>query len=249
VCTISACSEPSFRALTKTSFDFFEPGNPVVTSLSATSGPASGGHVVTIHGHNLSGLVAVHFGKAVAGADDDGFGDPDGLAGLEGLPPIFLADGSSTVIKVVAPAGIARSTVPVTVTTTESVHAAGGAPSAVTKASHYHYVVSAPAVPRKVAVKRHGTTLSVKWKAPASDGGRAITSYRVSAFALSVSLKRPAKTPPTVTVTTASGKQRSIRISGLRAGWLYEVTVQAVNAKGRGPAGLLSRPILVRQAA
>jgi hypothetical protein len=240
VCTISACSEPSFRALTSTSFDYFAPGDPVVTSVHADSGPASGGNLVRIRGHNLSGLVSVHFAKAVAAPDDGG------LAGLEGLDPIFLADGSATMITAIAPPGRAGSTVPVTVTTTESTH--GGASSTVTTASHYHYFVSAPAAPRALAIHRHGTTLGVIWKAPASDGGRAITSYRVSAIALSTSRKPGAKLPPTVAVTTTS-RARVAHLRGLRGGWSYLVTVRAVNRKGRGRLAVSPRPLLIRQAA
>ena len=223
VCTVTFCSEPNTESSFNHSlYDFYQPGAPIVTGLSVTSGPASGGTRIAIHGQNLADVFSVSFGKNVAEAAN--------------LPQI-LTNGSSTEIDAIVPPGTAGSTVHVRVQTAETFFT-NSAPSAPVAASSFTYKSSVAAPPQDVKGKKHGTAVSVTWKAPLSTGGSPITKYRVSAVAQPNSLKKGAKKPPTVVVITKHGSARSATVTGLRGGWVYEIKVQAVTSKGRGLAGV-----------
>jgi hypothetical protein len=235
VCTITFCSEPeSFRAFKNSLLDFYEPGDPVVTGISTSRGPASGGTRVVIRGRNLSDAVEVDFGKRVAEASN---------------APQILSNGSSTEIDAIAPPGKAGSKVPVRVITAESLAENHGKPSRITKAAMFSYVPSVPAPPQDVKAKPHNTTLAVTWQAPASNGGHKITSYRVTAVALKNSFRRGAKKPKPVVVTTKNGAARSATVKGLLGGWTYFVKVQAVNSLGRGLPGETDRSYAIHEPA
>jgi hypothetical protein len=233
VCTVTFCSFPTSESSFNNSlFDFYQPGRPVVTSVSARSGPASGGTHVVIHGRNLADAIEVQFGKAVAEAAS---------------APEILTNGSSTEIDAVAPPGRAGSTVNITVTTVES--AASGHRSVVTSAATFHYKTSVPAPPRDVAATDHGRSLHVTWKAPASTGGHGIIRYRITAIGLRNGFKPGSKRPPPVVVRTKNGKSRSTKVTNLRAGWYYEVKVRAVNKLGAGLPGTSERDYFVHDPA
>jgi hypothetical protein len=222
VCTITFCSEPTSESSFENSiFDFYQPGAPVVTSLSKTSGPASGGSRLIITGQNLADAFVVTFGKTVAEAANE---------------PEILTNGSSTQIEAIIPPGKAGSTVHVRVETAESV-ATGAPASAPSAGSTFHYVASVASPPQDVKAKKHGTALSVTWKAPLSNGGSPVLRYRVSAVAQPNSDKKGAKTPPTVFVVTKHAGARSATLTGLRGGWVYLLKVQAITSKGRGLPG------------
>jgi hypothetical protein len=106
-CTASGCSETSAADL----IYLYPPGNPQVESISPASGVAAGGTKVTIHGQNLGCTTALFFGEAEAS-----------FTPVEAL----LDCGSSTVVDATAPAGVAGSKVPVTVTTVESFFTGSG---------------------------------------------------------------------------------------------------------------------------
>jgi hypothetical protein len=233
VCTITFCSEPeSFHAFRHSLVDFYEPGDPVVTSVSKKAGPASGGTRVVIHGHNLSDAVEVDFGSAVAEASS---------------APQLLTNGSNTQIDAVAPPGRARSTVHIVVTTVESL--AEGSPSAKTSAATFHYAPSVPAPPTDLVATKHGRSIKVRWKPPASTGGHPILAYRATAVALANSPKKGAHKPPPVSVKTKNGRVHSARLRGLRGGWFYVVKVRAINRVGAGLPARGRRGFLIRDAA
>jgi hypothetical protein len=218
-CTVTACSFPrTRRQQVKTGFVFFAAGNPVVTSVSPHQGPASGGTAVTIKGHNLGSLVSVRFGKRLATIS---------ARDLERQQET----SNSRMITVTSPPGRPGHTVAVRVTTVESRHAAGGAPSRVTKKTTFRYLASPPSAPRHVTARSHGSSVRVSWHKPLVTGGAAITGYRVSLTRLG-SPSTPAK-PIVVTVT---GKARSAVLRDLRTGD-YVVKVEAVNRHGDSPAG------------
>jgi hypothetical protein len=187
--------------------------------LTVTKGPASGGTRVVIHGHNLADAIKVSFGKRVAEAAN---------------APEILTNGSSTEVDALAPPGTAGTTVDVRVTTVESrvTHGSASPPSA---GSRFTYTSSVASAPRHVRAHAHATSLVVRWKVPLSDGGKPITHYFLRAIAEPKVSGH--KTPPTIGVLTVNGKTRSIRFTGLRGGWRYKVTVQAVTKRGRGLVG------------
>jgi hypothetical protein len=102
VCSVTACSlnPPSDY------FYLYPPGNPVVTSVTPASGPASGGTKVAISGQNLGCVTGVFFGTVAA----EKFSNAQAI----------LDCGSTTVVHATAPPGRAGTTVKVTVTTVES---------------------------------------------------------------------------------------------------------------------------------
>jgi hypothetical protein len=216
VCTVTNCSFPETeKQFEATDFVFFEPGNPVVTALSQKAGPAHGGNTVTITGQNLDNVVAVKFG---------GHNSPRFSNG-----GLFASDMYH--VTAVVPPGDAGKRVAVQVVTVESKH--GGAPSKITSATHYTYRASSPSAPRDVKVKVHHTSVRVSWKKPLTDGGAALTGYRVIARPLPHQHGN-AKPPKE---TAHSSKARSMTLKGLVPGWTYRILVRARNKHGLGLSG------------
>lgn len=234
VCTVTLCSEPpaSQKGFDASTFDFFDSGDPVVTGLSSSSGPASGGSKVVITGQNLSDVTSVKFGSATAEATN---------------AEEILTNGSNSEIDAIAPPGKAGSTVDVVVSTMESTH--GGHPSAKSKVDHFTYQRSHPAPPQDVKVTPHGQSPTIHWKAPASTGGSKILRYRVIAHALKDSDKKGAKSPKNVVVVTKNAKARHAKMRKLKAGWFYVFFVRAVNKKGVGLEGTNGNEYLIKQPA
>jgi hypothetical protein len=217
VCSVTACSFPeSNKQVKAATFVFYPAGNPVVTHVSPRKGPASGANQVTIKGHNLAVVVSVTFGKRKATLSD---------AETSG-------DASPNSIVVKAPPGTPHHTVPVQVTTAESVHAPGGAPSAVTSATTYTYRPSPPSAPRHVTAKRHGSKIHVSWRKPLVDGGSGITGYTVSVASIHLFGGGNGHKPKVVKV---GPKARSLTVTHV-SGDIFIVRVRAVNKHGKGPA-------------
>jgi hypothetical protein len=215
VCTVTGCSEPkTLNEFIDSSFEYYPPGDPVVTGTSVKRGPAAGGTHVVISGRNLSDAVEVFFGSRLSKAHS-------GYA--------LLTNGSSTRIDAVAPPGAAGAKVSIVVVTVESL--VEGLPSKKTSAATFTYAPSVSSPPRSVKAHTSGTTVKVSWSAPLSTGGHAITKYRVSAVAQANGAHPHAKRPRTVSATTKA-KTHSASLKHLRGGWTYVVHVAAVNAKG-----------------
>jgi len=102
VCSVTACSTPSGSD----QLILYPPGNPKVTSISPTSGPAAGGTPVVISGQNLGCVTGVFFGNAQATSATN--------------EQAILDCGSTSTVVATAPAGKAGKSVKVTVTTVES---------------------------------------------------------------------------------------------------------------------------------
>jgi len=108
VCTVSGCS----KAVKADRLYVYPPGNPDVTSVSPSSGPAVGGTKLTISGHNLGCPLGVFFGAAPARSFTP--------------QPAPLDCGSTITLTATSPKGKAGTKVPVRVETIESFFAHAG---------------------------------------------------------------------------------------------------------------------------
>jgi hypothetical protein len=93
-----------------------------------------------------------------------------------------------------------------------------------------------PGAPRAVKATAAATSAKVTWTAPLSDGGAAITSYRVTAA-------------PGGRTCTATAPTRTCTVTGLTPGTAYRFTVKATNAVGTGPASAASAAVTIPRAA
>jgi hypothetical protein len=217
-CTVTSCSFPrTEQQFEQTQFVFFTAGNPVVTSVSPHKGPASGGSTVTISGHNLSGLVSVKFGHGPAALT---FDEQEG-------------SNNPQQITVRTPPGAAGRTVPVQVTTQESLHAQGGTPSAITAKTRFRYLPSPPSAPRNVKARKtkKGHGIHVSWVKPKVTGGSKITGYRVAVTPFNLFGKNPKPT-----FVRLPAKARSTVLKHVPSGLLL-IRVRALNKRGVGQPG------------
>ena len=115
-CTVSGCSATS----SADELWLYAPGNPSVSAISPTSGPAAGGTATTITGTNLGCPIGVSFGSVAATT-------------FKAVKTAGLDCGSTEKLKATSPGGTAGSRVPVTVSTVESFFTgAGRSPTAAT---------------------------------------------------------------------------------------------------------------------
>ncbi len=109
LCTVTGCSSnPPADELW-----LYPPGDPVVSSVSPSSGRTAGGTAVTIGGQNLGCALQVYFGNTPA----QSFHQP---------PTQGLDCGSTDTVDAISPPGTAGTTVPVTVETVESYFTGAG---------------------------------------------------------------------------------------------------------------------------
>ncbi|MCU0262160.1 MAG: fibronectin type III domain-containing protein [Candidatus Nanopelagicales bacterium] len=86
--------------------------------------------------------------------------------------------------------------------------------------------VARPSKPRSVSVKSARRSVTTRWKAPSRIGGAALTGYRVEAL---VSRSKGARVAGTC---TAAPTARSCRITGLKKGRTYWMSVSVTNSGG-----------------
>ena len=92
-----------------------------------------------------------------------------------------------------------------------------------------------PGVPEKFTARRDDGRVTLAWKAPASDGGAAITHYEYRHAA--------GTSVPSGTTWNSAGTAQSVTVPSLMNGTEYTFQVRAVNSKGDGsPASAKARP-------
>ena len=110
--------------------------------------------------------------------------------------------------------------------TVQAVNTTGTGPAATTTATT---ATTAPTAPTGLTHTQTSSSATMTWAPPASDGGSAITGYRVARDGTDTHGTGAWST--TVPATTGT-----FTFSSLKPGTAYHLTVQAVNATGTGPA-------------
>jgi predicted phage tail protein len=93
---------------------------------------------------------------------------------------------------------------------------------------------SAPGAPTGVTGIPGDGEVALSWVAPASDGGAAITGYRLTPYIAAVA-QTPVTTPTAATTYT---------VTGLSNGTAYTFTVEAINSVGPGDESAPSGPLI-----
>jgi hypothetical protein len=192
-------SSPS-NAVTPTSATV--PGAP--TSVAATAGPLSA--TVTWTPPSNDG------GSPMTGYKITPY------VGTSAQPPVTAA-GSATSAAVPGLSGGTSYTFTVT-----AVNAVGAGPESAASNAVTPTTINPPGAPTGVSAVAKSAGAQVSWTAPASDGGGAISGYRITPY---VGASAQAATTVQSTATTAS-------VSGLTNGTAYTFTVAAINAAGAG---------------
>jgi hypothetical protein len=120
LCTVSGCS----AALAPDELWLYPSGDPQVTSVTPSSGPAAGGTATQVDGANLGCPLQVHFG--------------DTLAASFSAVQSDLDCGATTEVRATSPAGPAGAEVPVTVKTVESYFTGSGQGTTTAEFSYTH---------------------------------------------------------------------------------------------------------------
>jgi hypothetical protein len=152
------------------------PGAPTVSSVSPTTGPATGGTTVTITGTNLGQVGSVTIGGVTVAAIT------------------VSADGTTLTFKTPATNHAGAASIALL------------APKGQVTVGSFTYTASPPSVPLSVAMQVGSTQATLTWKAPAATGGSALTAYTAEALVGGVVVKSvsvgPAKLTATVTGLT-----------------------------------------------
>ena len=96
--------------------------------------------------------------------------------------------------------------------------------------------ITVPGAPRSPTAVQYGPgTAKVIWNAPQSNGGSAITAYKITPY--------QGSTPQNVRTYNSAGTTQ--QVNGLLTGRVYSFTVAAVNAAGTGEFSAQTHPITV----
>ncbi len=117
--------------------------------------------------------------------------------------------------------------------TVTAINAAGAGPESATSNSVTPTGPTPPGAPTAVSASAGSGQATVNWTVPASDGGSAILSYRITPY-----IGANAQTPVTVAAPATSKT-----ITGLTNGTAYTFTVAAVNSIGTGPESAASNAV------
>ena len=129
---------------------------------------------------------------------------------------------------------------PILITSTQTIKAISfdpvGNPSPMLTATYTIRQLSAPSQPAAPTAVAGNAQATVSWTPPASDGGSAVTNYRIRGFTTS--------TTPVVDVTV--GNQLSLVVTGLTNGTSYTFSVAAINGIGESVQSARSNSVIPR---
>jgi hypothetical protein len=191
----------------------FTAGAATASAVTAPGAPAA----VNAAAGDGSAVVSFAVPAADGGSAITGYRVTPYLAGAPGAPVLVGPTSTSAVV-----AGLVNG-VP-TMFTVAALNRAGAGP----ESSPTAMVVPAaelPAPPAVVGGVLAGATAVLSWAPPVSDGGNAITEYRLTAYLAG---------EPQATFATAGAVTFAV-LPGLRSGAPYTFAVAAVNATGTGP--------------
>ncbi len=114
-----------------------------------------------------------------------------------------------------------------------AINGAGAGPDSAASNAVTPTSASAPGAPTSVSAIAGALSATVNWTPPASDGGSAITSYKITPYIATV-----AQTPVTAAATATSAT-----VPNLFAGITYTFKVTAINAVGPGPDSAASNAV------
>jgi hypothetical protein len=192
---------------------------------AATCAYAGGTYRVVDGGYNVESDDSCAFDGSTSKVDSTTIDLASTLAGNGSKGPDTLALGvGSSAIGVVPQASC-------TVATDErGVHRPGTFGKTSCDAGAYEFQTTVPSAPRNVSAKRGNESITIKWSAPSSSGGLAISGYRLFCGKnKSVSTKGTPTAKP-------SAKTTSTKVSKLKNGTEYYCVVVATNAEGSSPA-------------
>lgn len=117
--------------------------------------------------------------------------------------------------------------------TVAAVNAAGNGPDSAASGPITPQPAPPPGPPTGVTATAADASAALSWTAPASDGGSAITGYRITPY-VSGNPQTPISTGSTATTYNATG---------LTNGTTYTFTVAAINSSGAGAESVASTPV------
>ncbi len=198
-----------------------------VTASILDSAPctyASGTYPVVDGGYNAESDDSCAFDGSTTKVDDSTIDLASSLAANGSTGPETLALGSGSSAIDLVPAATC------TVKTDErGDHRPGAFGQTACDAGAYEFQTSVPSAPQRVSAKRGDESITISWSAPSSDGGLAITGYRLfCGTSKSVSTKGTPTAKPHADST-------SKKVGKLKNGTEYYCVVLATNAEGAGP--------------
>jgi Fibronectin type III domain len=184
-----------------------------------------------IYKYSLSGSTWTERGKLASGS----FAGIAGKVDSEGHFRIYAISGygAGNSIVTLTDSAAFNAAPSASATTTVSTAASGTAYRGIAFAPEEEVSATVPGAPTEVSASAGNAKASLSWTAPSSNGGSAITGYKIIPFISGVA--QSAITTPSAATTYT--------VEGLGNGTTYTFTVAAINANGTGNASSASNSV------